>query len=117
QGIHEIEDRRRLHMIETIPGRADPRITEPCSFRQRLLPAPRLDDDVFVKAAVEDFVPANHSLAVCSHDGLQAPVEICLERAIVFDAVLAHESLDAWITVPLLAVHLVAADVEVLIRK
>src|SRR5215472_910995 len=66
---------------------------------------------------MQDFVPADHDFLVLAHDLLQAPVEMGLKRMIVVDSVLLHEVMDGDAFVPLFAIYLVAAYVEILVRK
>src|SRR5207248_7003821 len=81
------------------------------------LPAPGLNGDVLGQTGVENFIPADHALAMPGDDGLKAFAEIGLQRLVVLDAVSAHVFLNFRIGIPLFAVYFVAADVEELIWK
>src|SRR6185503_13799111 len=65
----------------------------------------------------QNLVPAFHALAVLGQNRLHAAIEISLQSVIVFDLLFMHPELNAFIPVPILAVHFVAADVKILIRK
>ena len=78
-----------------------------------LLPAPGLDHDVLRQVGLQDFVPADHDLAVLLQQLLHALVEVRLQPVRCLQVVLLA---NAWMRadcVPLLAVDFVAADVEV----
>ena len=85
--------------------------------RQRGLPAPGLHDNRLGQIRMQDFIPADHGLVILGHNLLQALVEIGLQILIVLHAVGFHEFLNLRIRVPLLAVDLVAANVEIAIGK
>src|SRR5205823_123079 len=84
---------------------------------QRSRSTPGLNGDVLRQGRIENFVPANHAFAVLLDDWLEMPVEIRLQRLIVFEAVGALELLNLLVGVPLLAVHFVAAHVKKLVGK
>ena len=66
---------------------------------------------------MQHLIPAFHDLVVRGHQLVDAPGEVRLQRGIVFEVMAPHELLDARVGVPLLAIALVAADVEVGIGK
>src|SRR5579871_4542156 len=66
---------------------------------------------------MKNFVPADHDLVVLCQDLFQALIEIRLQVLIVLHAVGVNVFLNLRIRVPLLAVDLVAADVEIGIGK
>src|SRR5438270_8079346 len=66
---------------------------------------------------MQDLVPALHDLAVLSYNGLQSFVKVGLEIAGVLQTMRMHEGLNFRIARPLLAVHLVAADMKILVGK
>lgn len=89
----------------------------PCCLGQRLRPAPRLHHRFFWEFRIQDFLPADHVLAVADEKVLNALVEIGLQSAVAVECSLAEERLDARVRAPLPAVHLVPADVNVRIGK
>ncbi len=103
--------------IEVIAVRKDPAIALLCGRSERSGAAPGLDGDVFRQTRIQNFVPANHALAMLLNDGLEPLVEIGLQRLVALDAVRAHELLNLLVRVPLLAVHLVASNMKKLIGK
>src|SRR5215217_3651544 len=76
-----------------------------------------MDYDIFRQLRLQDLVPADHLLAMLLQNLQQACVEVSLQRVIVLDPLLLHVSLDRRIAVPLLTFVLVAADVQVVVRK
>src|SRR5260370_16469501 len=78
---------------------------------------PRLDYGLFGQIRVQDFIPTNHDLAVFAHDRLQPPIEVRLQGVIILNPLLLHELPDLVVLVPFLAIHLVPADVEILVRE
>src|SRR5207248_131595 len=104
--------RGRPAEIEVVAIRKNPAVPLPRGRGKRLGAAPGLNGDVLWQAGVEDFVPANHALAVLGHNSLEPLAEIRLQRLIVLKAVGAHVFLNLLVAVPLLAIHLIAADVK-----
>ena len=88
-----------------------------CGSGERLLTAPGLDDNVLGRAGNENFVPAYDRFAVLGDDFLEALTEIYLEFFVGFQIVRFFEFLDFWIGVPLLAVHFIAANVEIVVGE
>ncbi len=109
--------RSRLHQIEIVTIRQEPAISLAHRFGQRLLAAPGLDHNLLRQISVENLVPAHHHFSMLPDDLLQTSVEICLQIQVVLEMMAAFECPDCRIAVPLLAVDLVAADVEVLIGE
>src|SRR5579864_6941844 len=107
----------RLHEVEIVAGGQDSHVTPAGRLSQRFLAAPGLDHDVLGYTRMQHFVPPNHLLAVLLNQRTNALIEVTLEVGISLHAVLRHVGTDARIRVPLLAVDLVAADVEVLVRE
>src|SRR5260370_31294512 len=66
---------------------------------------------------MQDLVPAHHDPAVPLDDLLQPLVEVRLEIMPILEMMLAFELTDLLVPRPRLAVHLIAADVEVLDGK
>src|SRR5260370_3087955 len=66
---------------------------------------------------MQDLVPAHHDPAVPLDDLLQPLVEVRLQIMPILEMMLAFELTDLLVPRPLLAVHLIAADVEVLVGK
>src|SRR5205823_10430443 len=94
-----------------------PTITLMRGVGQRLLPAPRLNNDALWQVGTKDLIPAFHRFSALRHNFLNARVEIRLQIGVALQAVATHELLDFWIRVPLLAVYFVSANVKKLIGK
>ena len=117
QRIGEVMRRSRVHQIQVVAIGENPSIAAPGGIGEGILAAPRLDHRFFRQRGIENLIPADHYLAVLPHNLLQVAAEVCLQFFITFQTVRAHEFLDLGICVPLLAVHLIAADVEVSVGK
>ena len=102
-----------VDVVEVVAVGEDARDPLPRGLDQRLRALPGLDDDVLRQVGVQDLFPAHHLLAVLGEDGGHPAVEVRLQRVVVGEALLALEGGDALALVPVLAVVLVAADVEV----
>src|SRR5260370_42201725 len=87
------------------------------SLCKRSLPTPRLNHDILRHSGNKNFVPADHCFAVFSDNLLQALAEVSLQRIVVLQSVRLFELLNLRIGVPLLSVHLVAANVKILVRQ
>ena len=105
------------HQIDVIAGRQQSPVALFGGLRQRVRPAPGLNDDAVGQVGAENFVPSQHGFSVLADDLLHSLVEIGLQIIVVLQAVGAHEFLDLWVGVPLLAVYFVASDVKELVGK
>ena len=104
-------------MIQVITVRENSAIAFARRLRQRLLPLPGLNYSVSGQARAQNFIPANHLLAMFAEDGLDTLVEIGVQFLAVSKSVLFTERLNRGVVKPLRVQHLVAADVEVFVRK
>ena len=65
----------------------------------------------------KNFVPADWRFPVFNHKFLNALAEIGLQALVILDVVGLHELLNFGIGVPFFTVHLVAADMKILVRE
>ena len=116
-GIVEIMKVGRLHQVDVIAVGEDAHVALLRRLHHRFLAPPGMDHRSFGKIGMEDLVPADHFFAVLSDNFQNALIEITLQRMIVRDVVLFHERLDILVGVPVLAVVLIAPDMQIFIRE
>ena len=78
QWIDQIILRRGMVLVKVIAGRKNSAIPLPRGLRQRSLPAPRLDDDIFWSFRLQNFVPTLHDFVVACNEFLHSGGEIRL---------------------------------------
>src|SRR3984893_1939918 len=66
---------------------------------------------------MQNLIPPDHDFVVLRQDLLQALIEVGLQVLVAFHAVCVNEGLNLRILIPMLAVHLVSANVEVGVGK
>src|SRR5580658_5743443 len=83
QRIYGVVARRRPTKVEVVTIRKNPAKALLGSRGERLRAAPRLDEDVLRQRWIENFIPADHALAMFAYDGLEPFVEIGLQALVV----------------------------------
>ena len=103
----------RAEVIQVVAPRQDAAIALPHRFGQRRASAPGLNHGARTQSRLQDLVPADHGSAVPRQDLTNALAEIQLDVARVLEPVLFGKRLNVRRLAPLLAVHFVAAHVEI----
>jgi len=93
QRIVRVVIRGGLQVIEIVAVRENSAIPFLRGLRERLLPAPGLDDRIRINLGTEDFIPADQDLAVFLDNPLDADGEVGEKILIRFQTVLARECL------------------------
>ena len=109
--------RRRTHQVEIVAVREDHLETLLRRRCQRLLAAPRLNGDAVRQTRLQHFIPTDHALVMRRENLLHAAIEVGLQAMLVVQMVFADEGANVTAGLPLLRIHFVAADVEVLVGE